>query len=83
MYDWDETIFSTIKTQIPVTAVLAGNVEASDTTPPITGMSFEMDNGACTVVTLVREPLVKNERIKISTYIIIIAQMIAPSKLRK
>lgn len=47
-----------MKTQIPVTAVFPGNVEASDTTPPITGMSLEMDNGACTVVKLVRVPSV-------------------------
>jgi len=35
-----------------VRAVFPGNVEARDTTPPITGMSFDKDNGAWTVVVL-------------------------------
>lgn len=33
-----------------MSAVFPANAEASDTTPPITGMSFERDNGAWAVV---------------------------------
>lgn len=37
-------------------AVFPGNVEARDTTPPITGMSLDKDNGAWTVVVLETVP---------------------------
>lgn len=41
---------------LPVSAVLPANAEANDTTPPITGMSFERDNGAWAVVAAVLIP---------------------------
>lgn len=50
-------------------AVFPGNVEASDTTPPITGMSFDRDNGAWTVVDLDTVP--SNMKQQVSALLII------------
>lgn len=47
-HQWEPTL--------PVSAVLPANAEANDTTPPITGMSFERDNGAWAVVAAVLIP---------------------------